>query len=278
MRGRPRGDATPLASSAPYGAVALLVAASVLIPGWHPVYPVLLGVVTVVLALLGVAVLLLGTPRWLVHVLVGVGTVLVGVAVLAGGGGATSTGYGALVVLVALQAVIGLPPWHAAGHMLASAVVLATGLVLVGQGAQAAGQTVVTMGTAVLVAVTLHVLLGRARAAAGVDDLTGLPNRRTLARSLGAEFARFRRTGRPFSVLVLDLDGFKAVNDARGHAVGDAVLIAVGRAWSARSCGWRTPSRGSAGTSSWPCCPTPTPPPHSQWSTGWSARPWPGWA
>ncbi|GAA3510568.1 putative bifunctional diguanylate cyclase/phosphodiesterase [Actinocatenispora rupis] len=61
------------------------------------------------------------------------------------------------------------------------------------------------------------------------DPLTGLPNRRALLRSL-AEL-RERPGPDPWrgSVLVLDLDGLKAVNDARGHEVGDAVLVEVAR-------------------------------------------------
>ncbi len=223
-----------MAWSAPYGAAALLVAVSLLMPGWHPSDPAVLGAVTVALALLGATVLVVGMPRWLAHVLVGAGSILVGVAVLAGGGGASSAAYGGLVVCVVLQAVILLPPWEAAGHVLLAAAVLSTSLVLLGESAQAAAQTVLTVGTAVLVGATVHVLLSRARTAAATDELTELPNRRALARALDAEFARFRRSGRPLSVLVLDLDGFKAVNDAHGHAVGDAVLVAVGRAWAAQ--------------------------------------------
>jgi len=56
------------------------------------------------------------------------------------------------------------------------------------------------------------------------DPLTGLLNRREFFRRLEEELARARRTGAPVSVLMLDLDRFKAVNEALGHAVGDQVL------------------------------------------------------
>ena len=56
------------------------------------------------------------------------------------------------------------------------------------------------------------------------DPLTGLANRRALDERLGYEIARHTRHGESFSVLALDLDGFKAVNDRFGHDAGDEVL------------------------------------------------------
>jgi len=57
-----------------------------------------------------------------------------------------------------------------------------------------------------------------------VDDLTGVANRRHLAQRLGEECARSDRSGEPFALLVIDLDGFKTINDTHGHAAGDACL------------------------------------------------------
>ncbi len=56
------------------------------------------------------------------------------------------------------------------------------------------------------------------------DELTGLANRRYLARKLDEEVARAGRTGDPFALLMIDLDHFKGVNDQYGHQVGDEVL------------------------------------------------------
>ncbi|MCK1547128.1 GGDEF domain-containing protein [Bradyrhizobium sp. 147] len=57
-----------------------------------------------------------------------------------------------------------------------------------------------------------------------LDDLTGVANRRHLLQRLTEECARSERGGAPFSLLVIDLDGFKTINDTHGHAAGDACL------------------------------------------------------
>lgn len=59
------------------------------------------------------------------------------------------------------------------------------------------------------------------------DPLTGLFNRIKVDDFLEDELSRARRTGRPFGVIMLDLDHFKAINDQRGHQLGDAVLVEV---------------------------------------------------
>ena len=59
------------------------------------------------------------------------------------------------------------------------------------------------------------------------DALTGLPNRVLLNDRLVQVMAQTRRRGKQLAVVFLDLDGFKAVNDTRGHAVGDQLLVAL---------------------------------------------------
>lgn len=62
------------------------------------------------------------------------------------------------------------------------------------------------------------------------DVLTGLLNRRGLEEEMGREEARCRRYGTPAAVVMLDIDGLKAVNERHGLAGGDALLRAVGTA------------------------------------------------
>lgn len=59
------------------------------------------------------------------------------------------------------------------------------------------------------------------------DTITGLPNRRALDERLEAEIANARRDQTSFAVVMMDLDGFKNVNDTYGHEVGDLVLRAT---------------------------------------------------
>ena len=60
------------------------------------------------------------------------------------------------------------------------------------------------------------------------DVLTGLPNRRAIEEQAAAEMRVSQRTGRPLPLLMMDLDGFKALNDTWGHPFGDYALRAVG--------------------------------------------------
>lgn len=59
---------------------------------------------------------------------------------------------------------------------------------------------------------------------AAVDELTGVFNRREANRLLRQEFTRSRRYGNPMSIMLLDIDHFKSVNDTYGHQIGDEVL------------------------------------------------------
>jgi two-component system, cell cycle response regulator len=66
------------------------------------------------------------------------------------------------------------------------------------------------------------------------DALTGLANRRFVLTQLAGQISGARRHDRPLSVAIVDVDHFKTVNDTRGHAEGDRVLVAVALALRAR--------------------------------------------
>ena len=62
------------------------------------------------------------------------------------------------------------------------------------------------------------------------DPLTGLPNRRSMMARLSSEISRSERAHSQLAVIVLDVDGFKRINDSLGHAVGDQVLREIAQA------------------------------------------------
>jgi diguanylate cyclase (GGDEF)-like protein len=73
-------------------------------------------------------------------------------------------------------------------------------------------------------------LLDRERQLANTDSLTGLLNHRAFYQTAGIEVDRARRYGHPLSMIYIDLDGFKQLNDRQGHMAGDRALLAVARA------------------------------------------------
>jgi diguanylate cyclase (GGDEF)-like protein len=75
----------------------------------------------------------------------------------------------------------------------------------------------------------IRILNGRLERAATSDALTGLPNRLSFQDALTRELRRAERYGSRFSLLMLDIDWFKRINDTRGHQAGDATLVGLAR-------------------------------------------------
>jgi len=100
-----------------------------------------------------------------------------------------------------------------------------------------AGRGMTLLGAA-LVMITMHNEFRRLKATAelhaATDQLTGLANRRAFVTTLAAVMSRAARVGGTTSVLMLDLDGFKAINDRQGHDAGDLLLQAAAASWSSQ--------------------------------------------
>jgi len=98
----------------------------------------------------------------------------------------------------------------------------------------------VTQAAASVENVALHELVSQQ---AVTDDLTGLANKRAFRDVMETEAARAGRFGHDLSLLILDMDDFKPINDTHGHLQGDEVLRSVGRILSAQSRGFDVPAR-----------------------------------
>jgi len=94
--------------------------------------------------------------------------------------------------------------------------------------------TLLVVATSVLVVLAVRERFDRERealrAVALSDPLTGVANRRLLISRIEYEISRHTRAGQTFALVMLDLDGFKPLNDRFGHAAGDEILCDVARA------------------------------------------------
>lgn len=86
-------------------------------------------------------------------------------------------------------------------------------------------------------------LFDQVRSMAVSDSLTGLANYRRLVSVLEAELDRSRRTQRPFSIVLLDMDGLKIINDHHGHLTGSRALVRLGKILRNHSRAIDTPAR-----------------------------------
>ena len=86
---------------------------------------------------------------------------------------------------------------------------------------------ILSLSEFIAMSISNAVLYEQARVLAVTDGLTGISNRLSMDKSLLTEFERSIRYNSPLSVILLDVDNFKNVNDAYGHQKGDEILIAV---------------------------------------------------
>ncbi|MCW2951780.1 MAG: diguanylate cyclase [Conexibacter sp.] len=182
---------------------------------------------------LAVALFLGGTrvSRALLHAAVGVLIVAVSVLIsqCATNGGLMMTAfiYQWIAVYVALfcsRRAISL-------HALAITLCFGGG-VLVADLPGTAIEWVIVSSTVWAAALVLGTLNERLRTQADTDHLTGVLNRNGFEKAATRELAIAGRTGNPLALVVVDLDDFKDVNDAHGHAAGDVLLVELASAWS----------------------------------------------
>ena len=148
---------------------------------------------------------------------------------------AVGTGEGSLLWLEVPVVLLAAERFRTTGALLALLAPIALALAVPAvEGAPPPLVGLLVVGASAALARRLRERLDAERAAlrslAQVDALTGLGNRRLLADRLAYEIARHGRHGRRFALFVLDLDGFKRVNDRFGHPAGDELLREVARA------------------------------------------------
>ena len=169
------------------------------------------------------------TPSWLTHV-----GVLVAIGAI-GAGAQVTPGADAVVAVLSFYVWVALFAgaffsWRVSAFYLVLAGVAANAVLGTDDLARVRVSMLLTTTVLGTGAVTAY-LSRRLQLQALSDPLTGLPNRQSLTLIVDHELARSRRTHEPLSLALVDLDGFKAVNDTRGHAAGDRLLVDLSKKW-----------------------------------------------
>jgi diguanylate cyclase (GGDEF)-like protein len=169
-------------------------------------------------------------PPWSLHAHIGMGNVLVTVVVAIAA--TRQINVANLYLLTATFAALLFSARAAIAHIGAAGVCYAAVLAFAPGTVDAPVLAwLAVFGTIAVVGAVVMGLVSVLRLAATADPLTGLANRRAWDERLDEEMERSRRTGAALSVVLIDLDGFKDVNDRDGHAAGDHVLQTLARAW-----------------------------------------------
>ncbi len=183
-----------------------------------------------------VIALLLGASRvlhlWAFQLILFSKTTLISAAIYFSGG-ITST-YVMFYVLVALYACYFFSRTWAGIHIAFAGLAYGTVILASGAGDAPFARWLTTIGTLMVAGSLIRMLkerverlISRLQDAARTDVLTGLLNRRGFQELFDNELERSRRNGRPVSIIVGDIDGFKGLNDRYGHKAGDRALEKV---------------------------------------------------
>jgi diguanylate cyclase (GGDEF)-like protein len=156
------------------------------------------------------------------------------VALLREAQGGSGSGLSVLVLLPVVWLALYGTAWQLVLAGIAAVLTLVLPIVLLGAPEYPTAEwrrAIATAMVATIVGFSVQRLVVTVRDQSRTDPLTGLPNRRALDERLALELASARRRERPLSVLFIDLDHFKAVNDREGHARGDRLITESGSAW-----------------------------------------------
>jgi diguanylate cyclase (GGDEF)-like protein len=175
-------------------------------------------------------------PEWLLGLAIATGTALVTAATFQGGADHTGTEDNEMMyVWICLLAFNFLRLRHALLQLVLIAAAYPLLLTELSVG-EAATRWLVSMTTLLVAGLVVYrlrasreVLIAKLSRRARNDSLTGLLNRHGLEERAARELARARRDGTALSLIVLDIDGFKEINDTLGHPAGDEILCSVAR-------------------------------------------------
>lgn len=226
-RSRNRISGIFLGSGALLAFTALLV-----IPGWQVSHRPVLAAIGIVITIgsLSQIVFAARVPVAMNHITSVAGTVSIAAAQILAGFPVAIATVGLLYVWVAVFTAVFYTPIATSLHVTAIAATQ-VGVLLYLRDFSLLPQVVVTVGTCVTAALIVSWLTGDLRRQVTTDPLTGLTNRRGLEAAFARSVAAARRTGFPLALAVVDIDGFKAINDRHGHAAGDRALVECATVW-----------------------------------------------
>jgi diguanylate cyclase (GGDEF)-like protein len=194
---------------------------------------ILLVVAASAAALAGIRVALFDRlPKWSIHLDMCAGTVIV--SVLAAIGPSGHVDFAQLYIWFALYASLYLRPLFAVLYIGAEGVAY---IVVLAAGSHVDKPVIAwftTFGAAAVSATAVLGLVSVLNKTSREDPLTGLANRRSWAERLGEEMERARRYRTPLSVVSIDVNDFKTVNDTKGHQAGDRLLRRLAEGWRSR--------------------------------------------
>jgi diguanylate cyclase (GGDEF)-like protein len=168
-------------------------------------------------------------PGWTIYLDIGAAIVLVSVLTYVAAG--SNQNFAALYLWVALYNALYFRPLHAFVVLALEGVAYALVLIYGPTIASPVTAWFIVMATGAVICGVVLTLVGELTRMSREDPLTLLPNRRVWDARIDEELERARRSGTALSVVMIDIDDFKSINDLQGHAEGDRVLRELAENW-----------------------------------------------